>query len=115
EELDRHDTRVRQESPRRLHPADPGEGGGQADGAALVTAHRQVGLTESDDDRAARRRPAGGVAHPVRVMHGPGRVRVAAARETEVLAVRLADDLAARIEDAARDGRVEVWHEALER
>src|SRR2546425_673090 len=80
-----------------------------------VTIHRHVGLAEGDDDGAARRGPTGGIAHPVRIVDGSRRVRVAPAREAEVLAVRLADDLATLVEDAADDGRVEVRNIALER
>src|SRR5262249_57868252 len=63
---------------------------------------------------AAGGRAAGRVPRVARVGGGAGGAGVAAAREAEVLAVRLADDGAARVEDARHDGGVDVGDISLE-
>src|ERR1041384_3950647 len=50
-----------------------------------------------------------------RVVHRQRLAGVAAARQAEALADRLADDLAAGVEDAGDQGRVDVGHIAFER
>ena len=99
-DLDRHDAGVGHQAVGRLHAVDPAERRGHADRAALVAADRHVGLAQGDQHRAARRRAAGRVAPLVRVVHRAGGVGVAAAGQAEVLAVRLAEDGAAGVEDA---------------
>ena len=49
-------------------------------------------------------------AHLVRIVHRAGGVGVAAAGQAEILAMRLADDGAAGIEDTGHDGGVDVRH-----
>src|SRR6185436_15289814 len=103
------------EAVRRLHAVDAAVRGRDADGAALVAPDGHLHLARRHDGRAPRRGAAGGVAHLARVVHGPGRARVAAAREAEVLAVHLAEDGAAGVEDARHDGGVDVGDVALQR
>src|SRR5262249_8597709 len=90
-------------------------GGRDADRAALVAADGHVDLARRHHGRAARRGAARRVAGPARVLHGAGRAGGAAAREAEVLAVHLAGDGAARVEDAGDDGGVDVGDVALQR
>ena len=51
----------------------------------------------------------------VRILHWTKRRGVAAAGQTEILAVRLTDDRAAGIEDAGDDRRVYIGHVTFER
>src|SRR5213593_3572599 len=95
--FDLHDGRVGDEAVGGLHPVDAAEGRRHADRAALAAADRHVGLAEGNEDRAPRRGAAGRVTHLVRIVDGTGGVRVAAARQAEVLAVRLAQDGAAGV------------------
>ena len=113
--LDRHRAGVGNEAVRRLHAVDAAERSRHADRAALVAADRHLDLARADERGAAARRAAGRVAELVRVVHRPGRRGVAAAGQAEVLAVRLADDRAAGVEDARDDRRVDVGHVAFER
>ena len=98
----------------RLHPVRPAERRRHADRAALVAADGHVGLAEGDEDGAARRGAPGRVVPLVRVVHRPRGIGVAAARQAEVLAVRLAEDGAAGVEDPGHDGGVHLGHVALE-
>ncbi len=65
--------------------------------------------------RAARRRAAGRIAHPVGIMHGTGGAGVAAAGKAEILAMGLADNGAAGIENAGDDRWRRVGHVAFQR
>ena len=74
-----------------------------------------AGTTYSSRDPRGLRMPPRGVAHLVRIVHRARGVGVAPARDTEVLAVRLAEDHAAGVEHAGHDGRVDLGRVALER
>src|SRR6185312_2502234 len=108
EYLDRHDAGIGHESPGRLHAVGSTERRRHADRATLVAADRHVDFTECDDHAAARRRATSGVAHLVWVMNRTGRIGVAAAGKTEVLAVHLALDFRTGIEHARDDRGVEI-------
>ena len=98
-----------------LHAVNAAERGRHTDGATLVAAQRHVHLARRDQGGAAGRRPAGGVAVAVRVVHGTGGAGVAAAGKAELLADRLAEDGAARVQNALDHRRVQVGHVAFER
>src|SRR5690606_41203127 len=83
------------------------EGRRHADPTALVAADRHLDLARADQRARAGRRTARGVPHLVWVVHRAGGVRVAAARQAEILAMRLADDGAAGVENARVDRGVE--------
>ena len=112
--LDRHHSGVGDESVGRLHPVAAAERRGDADRAALIASDRHVHETASDERSGAGGRAAGGVARLVRVLHRPRGTGVAASRQAEVLAVRLADDGRPSIEQARDDGRVHVGGVALQ-
>ncbi len=114
EDLDRHDAGVRHESPRRLHPVHAAVRRGHPDRAALVAADRHVDLARRHQCGAARGRPARRETHLARIVYRSGGVGMASAGEAETLAMRLADDLAARVQDARDDGGVEVGYVALQ-
>ena len=65
--------------------------------------------------RAAGRRAAGRIAHLARIVDRAGRIGMAAAGKAEILAMRLADDGAAGVENARDDGGVNIGRVALER
>ena len=113
--LDGHDAGVGDEPVGRLHPVAPAVRRRDPDRAALVAADGHVHEAAADQRAGARRRAARRVAPPVRVLHRPRRVGVAPAGETEVLAVGLADDGGAGIEQPGDDGRVHVRGVALQR
>ena len=113
--LDRHDAGVRHQAMRRLHAVAPRVRTRHADRAALVAADRHLDFAGAHERRAAARRTPRRIADLVRVVHRPRRRRVAAAREAKVLAVRLADDGAAGVEDARDHRRIDVGHITFER
>ena len=110
-----HRTRVRDEAVRRLHPVDAAERRRHADRTALIAADREVDDPAADQRRRTGRRPAGREPVLPRVVGLAQRVRVAAPRIAEVLAVRLAGDRRAGLEDAVDDRRVELGDVTLER
>ena len=99
----------------RLQPVDAAERGRDADRAALVAAQRHRHFAQGDDGGTAGRRAARRITDAVRVVHRAAGAGVAAAGEAEIFAHRLADDRAAGIENARRDGRVDIRHIAFHR
>src|SRR5262249_37939790 len=79
---------------------DAAMAGRDADRTGLIAAHRHIDLAGGDERRAARRRSAGAIAALARIVHRAGRAGMAAAGHAEILAHRLAGDLAAGIENA---------------
>src|SRR5262249_29441379 len=89
--------------------------GGGPDRAALVAAEGGIDLLCRHQRGAAARRAAGAVFRVVRIADRSGRTGVAAGREAQILARRLAGDGAAGVEHAGDDGGVDFGHIALER
>ena len=114
-DLDRHDPGIGHQPMRRFHAVGAAERRGHADGAALVAADRHVHFAQRHQHGAAGRRAAGGIAHLVGVVHRPGGVGVAAAGQAERLAMGLADDRPAGIQNALDDGCVDLRHVAFQR
>src|SRR5208282_1218665 len=83
--------------------------------AALVAADRHVNFPGRHQCGAAGGGAARRVAHLARVVYGSGGVGMASAGEAETLAMGLADDLPARVQDAGDDGGVEVGYVTLQR
>jgi hypothetical protein len=81
----------------------------------LVAAQCHWHLTRRYHGGAAGGRAARRIAHAVRVVHRAGGAGVAAARKAEIFAHRLADDRAAGVEDARRDGGVDIRYIAFHR
>src|SRR3546814_9390657 len=79
-----------------LHAVYASERARHADRAALVAADGHLDLAGTDQRAAARRRAAGRIAHLPRIMHRTGGVGMAAARQAEIFAMRLAHDRPAR-------------------
>ena len=113
-DLNRHDAAVGHETVRRLHANDAAPGRGHANRTALIAANGHVDFAQRDHHAAARRGPARGIAHFVGVVHRAFGVGVAAAGNAVVLAVGLAGDFAARVENAGDDGGVDVRHIAFQ-
>ena len=76
---------------------------------AISISPAAISAAEPDDE------PPGRIAHAPGIVHGTRRIGVAAARETEKLAMRLADDRAAGIENARDDGCIDVGRIAFKR
>src|SRR5439155_27346173 len=95
-DFDRHHASVGNQAMGALHAIDAAPRSGHADRAALVAADRHIHLAGGDDDAAAGGRAAGRITHFAGLVHRTGRMAVAAAGETEILAMGLADDGAAR-------------------
>ena len=113
-DLDWHNAGVGHQAVGRLHAVDPAEGGRHPDRTALVPADRHIRFAGGHQNRAARGRAACGVAPFVGVVDRACCVGVTAARETEALAVRLAEDGPAGVEDPSGDGGVDIRNVALE-
>ena len=85
------------------------------DRAALVAADGHIDLAAGDQRRRARRGTAGRVTGLVRVLDRAGSAGMAAAGQAKILAMGLADDGRAGVEQTGNDGRVHVGRIALER
>ena len=110
------DPEVRHEPERGLVADDPAERGGNADGAALVAAEGDVDLARGHGRARTRRRSAGHVLAVVRI-EGPAVIAdgpTGAEAATQPIHHVLADDGAARLQDAGDHGGVEVGNEAVE-
>src|ERR1700730_3918538 len=98
---------------RWLHPIHPAQRRRDADRAALIAAERHRHLAESDDGGTAGRRASRRIADPVRVVHRAACARMAAAREAEIFAHRLAGDRPAGVENTQLAVCSIVWNTAV--
>ncbi len=112
--LERHHARIRHQAVRGFHAAHTAERRGNANGAALIAADGHVHVAGSYQGSASRRGATRRVTMLERVVHRASRVGVAAAGQTEELAVCLARDLAARVQNALHHRRVDFRHVAFQ-
>ena len=113
-QLDGHHAGIGHEPVGGLESHHPAHRRGNPDRAALVAADGHVHVPARDEHGASRRRAAGRVAASPGVVNGSPGAGVAASRQAEVLAVGLAEDGPARIEDPRHDGRVDLRDVAFE-
>ena len=114
-DLDGHDAGIGHEPVRRLHAVNAAIGGRHADRPALVAADGHIDLAGRHQRRRAGGGAARGIAHAVRVVDRARRIGVAAAGKAEILAMRLALDGGARVQQPLDDGRVDVRHITFQR
>ena len=112
--LDREAAGIGDEPVGRLVADHAAPRGGDADRSALIAADRHRHVAGGERRGAPLRRAAGRVGRLARIAHRAVAAGVAAAREGEVGAGRLADDGGAGIEQAGHDGGVDGRHVAFE-
>src|SRR5919199_902707 len=108
------DAGVRDEAVGPLEAVGAAPRGGDPYGASLVATDGHVALAGDHEGGTPARGAARRAAVVVGVQDRPGVARVAAAREAQRLADGLADDLAARVQDAGDDGSVGLGDVAFE-
>ena len=112
-DFERRDARIGHEPEGRLEADDAAMVRRDADRACLIAADRHLDLAGRDQRGRARRGAAGRVAGLARIEHRAGRAGMAAARHAVIFAHRLPGDLAAGVENARDDGRVDLRHVAF--
>ena len=112
--LDHHGTSIGHQAISGFVAHDAIMRSGNADRAALIATGGQFAIASRDGSATAARRAARRMGRLVRIAHRSERAGVATARERHILAIRLAENGAAGIENAGNNGCIDIGDIALE-